>query len=240
MMMNIKSNSCKLFLILSIFLATNTIKADGPRIVITYPLSGMHTRSESVLIEGKVDGFKPSQVLISLDQSTILTQKVNCTDGHFQLEVKLGAGKTNISASAKPDGMQLVETGFYIFRDCTVTNIIGQTDLYVNSDKRELTNLFKIENGRTLVPLREVAQYFGANIGWNAEKKACTITIGRRVSTIALGSKKATVAGVSVDCDPPAKVIDGTFYVSSRMFSKTIGGGVAWDAYSKTLSIAVP
>ena len=124
-MMNIKSNSCKLFLILSIFLATNTIKADGPRIVITYPLSGMHTRAESVLIEGKIDGFKPSQVLISLDQSTILTQKVNCTDGNFQLEVKLGAGKTNVSASAKPDGMQLVETGFYIFRDCTVTNIIG-------------------------------------------------------------------------------------------------------------------
>jgi hypothetical protein len=239
-MINIKSISCKISLILALSFTLNIIKAEEPKITISYPLSGMHTRSETILIEGKLTGFTAAKVLLILDESTVLTKYVDCVDGIFQLEVKLGSGRTTISAQAKIDGKPMVETGFYIFRDCTVTNIIGQSEVYVNSDKRELDALIKLENNRSLVPVRQIAGYFGATVGWDAKNRQCIVTIGRRQSTIKLGSDTAVIAGQKIESKPPAKIIDGTLYVSSRLFSKTIGGGVAWDAYTRTISIAVP
>jgi hypothetical protein len=91
-----------------------------------------------------------------------------------------------------------------------------------------------------MVPLKEFAGFFGADITWSQAKRQATVTLGRRVSSITLGSRSATVLGSYVDSNPPAKIINGTMYVSSRLFSKTVGGGVAWDSYSRTLSIGVP
>lgn len=216
------------------------LNAEDPRIIISYPLSGMHTRSETILIEGKTVGFSPSQVKIILDESTIQTNMVNCVDNRFQLEVKLGSGRTTISAQAKVGNSPMVESGFYIFRDCSVTNIIGSSEVYINSDKRELGNLFVMEKNRTMVPLREVAGFFGATVAWDSQKKACNIKLGRKTSTVAIGSKIANVGGFSVESNPPAKIINGTLYVSSRLLSKTVSGGVAWDAYTRTITLAVP
>ncbi len=238
--MNIKSISCKLLLVYVLMASLLPVKGEDPRIIISYPLSGMHTRSDTILIEGKTIGFSPSQVKIILDESTILTSMVNCVDNHFQLEIKLGSGKTTISAQAKVGNNPMVESGFYIFRDCSVTNIVGSSEVYINSDKRELVNLFIMENNRTMVPLREVAGFFGATISWNAKKKSCDVTLGRRTSSIVIGSKTATVAGFTVESNPPAKIINGTLYVSSRLLSKTVGGGVAWDSYTRTITLAVP
>ena len=96
-----------------------------------------------------------------------------------------------------------------------------------------------IEN-RTMVPLREVAGFFGATVAWDSQKKACNIKLGRKTSTVAIGSKIANVGGFSVESNPPAKIINGTLYVSSRLLSKTVSGGVAWDAYTRTITLAVP
>ncbi|NTU61394.1 MAG: copper amine oxidase N-terminal domain-containing protein [Caldiserica bacterium] len=175
-----------------------------------------------------------------LDESTVLTSMVTCVDNRFQLEVKLGSGRTTISTQAKVGNNPMVESGFYIFRDCSVTNIIGSSEVYINSDKRELDNLFVLEKNRTMVPLREVAGFFGATISWNAQKKACNVTVGRKTSSISIGSKTANVAGFTVESNPPAKIINGTLYVSSRLLSKTVSGGVAWDSYTRTITLAVP
>lgn len=240
-MMNIKSISCKLLIVYSILsMSALPTNADDPRIIITYPLSGMHTRSQSILLEGKTVGFSPSVITLILDESTVLTKNVPCVDNHFQLELTLGSGRTTISAQAKLDAKQTLETGFYIFRDCSVTNIIGSYEVYVNSDKQDLTNLFVLEKNRTLVPLRQIAGFFGASVTWDANKKVATVTLGRKKSSIALGSKSATVAGYSVESNPPAKIINGTLYVSSRLLSRTVGGGVAWDSFTRTLTLAVP
>jgi hypothetical protein len=240
-MMNIKSISCKLLLVYAILAPVLiTVKAEDPRIVITYPLSGMHTRAKTVLLEGKTIGFSPNNVTIILDESTVLTKTIQCIDNRFQLEINLGSGRTTISAQAKLDGKQTVEAGFYFFRDCSVTNIIGSYEVYVNSDKHELDKPFVMEKNRTLVPLRQVADFFGANVSWDSKKNMATVTLGRKKSTIVLGLKTANVAGFSVDSNPPAKIIGNTLYVSSRLLSKTVGGGVAWDSYTRTLTLAVP
>lgn len=240
-MMNIKSISCKLLIVYSMLsLGVMPTNAEDPRIVITYPLSGMHTRSQTVLLEGKTVGFSTQVVTIILDESTMLTRNVACVDNHFQLEVALGSGRTTVSAQAKLDARQTLETGFYVFRDCSVTNIIGSYEVYVNSDKHELTKPFLLEKNRTLVPLRQVADFFGASVSWDANKKVATVSLGRKKSSITLGAKTATVSGIGVESMPPARMIDGTLYVSSRLLSRTVGGGVAWDSYTRTLTLAVP
>ncbi len=238
--MNVKSHFCKILLIIIVAFGITTLNAEEPRIIIDYPLSGMHTRSNSVLLEGRTVGFSPSEVTITLDDSTTLTQKVKCIDNRFQLEIQLGAGKTTLSISGKTTTSPLIESGFHVYRDCTVTNIIGETEIYVNTDKLELNKTVTMINNRSMVPLREFANFFGAKISWSGATKKTEVILGRHKSTIGVGAKTATVSGVMMESNPPATIIDGTLYVTARLFSKTVGGGVAWDAGSRTLSIGVP
>lgn len=239
-LMNVKSHFCKILLIFVVAFGITTVNAEEPRIIVDYPLSGMHTRSSSILLEGRTVGFSPSEVAITLDDSTTLVKKIKCIDNRFQLEIQLGAGKTTFSVSGKSSSSPLIETGFHVFRDCTVTNIIGQTEVYVNTDKLELNKTVTMINNRSMVPLREFAGFFGAKVSWNDVTKKTDITLGRHKSTIGVGAKTATVSGIMMESNPPATIINGTLYVTARLFSKTVGGGVAWDAGSRTLSIGVP
>jgi hypothetical protein len=239
-LMNVKSHFCKILLIFTVAFGITTVNAEEPRIIVDYPLSGMHTRSSSVLLEGRSVGFSPLEVTITLDDSTTLVQKVKCIDNRFQLELQLGAGKTTISISGKTATSPLIESGFHVYRDCTVTNIVGQTEVYVNTDKLELNKTVTMIGNRSMVPLREYAGFFGAKVNWNDATKKTEVILGRHRSIIGVGAKTATVSGIMMESNPPATIIEGTLYVTARLFSKTVGGGVAWDAGSRTLSIGVP
>ncbi len=53
---------------------------------------------------------------------------------------------------------------------------IGSTDLFVNGQKIKLDVAPKIENGRTLVPLRAISEALGAEVKWNEETQTIIIT----------------------------------------------------------------
>lgn len=59
---------------------------------------------------------------------------------------------------------------------CTVT--IGDNMIYKNGLGKELSAPAVIENGRTLVHARAIAEVFGAEVLWNGEKGLVTIRIG--------------------------------------------------------------
>ncbi|HOO97010.1 MAG TPA: stalk domain-containing protein [Caldisericia bacterium] len=230
-------NICLLLLIIACL--SGFTNSDETTIKIATPPSGLHTRETSLFLRGSVSNTNINSVDLLLDGATIGRISTSCKDGTFSNTVTLGAGKTAITAQAFSDG-QYIEAGIVVYRDCSVTAGIGESQVYVNSGIDYLANPILIIYGRSLVPLREFANFFGAEVGWDDVNREITVTLGRLKSSIKLGSDQGTIDGVKTKCDPPAKSINSTAYVPSRFLASMVGGGVSWNGSTKMLTVAVP
>lgn len=86
-----------------------------------------------------------------------------------------------------------------------------------------------IENGRILVPVRALAEGFGAQVLWNAEKRQATITRGDTVLNLVQGSMSAAENGKSVQLDVAPKSMENRLYVPLRFIAEAMGCTVEWD-----------
>ncbi len=209
-----------------------TIKIDSPP-------SGIHVRSENLYIKGSISDKSISNIDVILDGATVGRQTIPCVGGYFDSNISLGAGKTSISLQAKVSDTY-VESGIVVFRDCSVSAAIDDRVAFVNMDTRSLAHPVKIISGRSMVPLREFAGFFGAEVSWDEENREIVVTLGKLSSSIKLGADIGVINGQTVTCDPPATSIYGASYVPSRFFSEMIGGGVSWDGSTKRITIGVP
>lgn len=95
----------------------------------------------------------------------------------------------------------------------------------------------RIENGRTLVPLRAIFEALGAEVNWDPEARRVIATRGATAVSLPVGGSMATVNGRAVVLDVPAQIIDGRTLVPLRFVSETLGAQVGWDGATETVSI---
>ncbi len=88
-----------------------------------------------------------------------------------------------------------------------------------------------ITNGRTMVPLRFVAECFDAEVEWkDAERRAVIKTKNPSKELIFEENISEYLAdGVSHTMDAPAYISDGRFYVPVRFAAEALGKKVFWD-----------
>lgn len=98
-----------------------------------------------------------------------------------------------------------------------------------------------IVNGRTMVPVRVVAETLGSEVDWDAETKEVTFTQDKMTASMIIGDSKLTVAIDDVvsdmAIDVPATIINSRTMVPIRFLSETFGYGVEWDAETKTVNV---
>ena len=88
----------------------------------------------------------------------------------------------------------------------------------------------KIVDGRTLVPLRFVAEAFGANVEFDDISQTATIICNETTLTVTLGSKNYTVNGEEKTFDVAPYNVDGRMLVPLRAISDALGKQVFWDS----------
>lgn len=98
-----------------------------------------------------------------------------------------------------------------------------------------------IVNGRTMVPVRVVAEALGCEVKWDANTKTAvfvkdgveaSLTIGAAVLNISDGN-----VTVPVEIDSPAVIINGRTMVPIRFLSDTFDCDVEWDGETKTVNV---
>ncbi len=82
--------------------------------------------------------------------------------------------------------------------------------------------------GRTLVPMRGIAEWLGANVEYH--KPRITITLGQTVIGLIVGSEFATVNGNPVQLSAPARVYGGTTCVPLRFVGEALGLKVSYHS----------
>ncbi|MBQ9429840.1 MAG: copper amine oxidase N-terminal domain-containing protein [Clostridia bacterium] len=114
---------------------------------------------------------------------------------------------------------------------------IGSTTAYVNGQAQTLDVAPVIENSRTLMPLRFIAEAMGASVEWDGATGTATLTEGTNVVVITLGSTTATVGGATVTLDVPAASRNGRTLLPVRFIAESFGATVAWDGATSTATL---
>lgn len=96
-----------------------------------------------------------------------------------------------------------------------------------------------IENGRTLVPIRALAEAIGASVGWDDAEKMITIVKGDKKIVIRLDSNIGLINGEELTMDVPAKTISGRTMIPLRFVSEAFGMNVGWYTSGEVKVIAV-
>ena len=94
-----------------------------------------------------------------------------------------------------------------------------------------------IVNGRTMLPIRFIAEALGATVDWNDAEKKVTIKSDDKEIVIYIGSDTAYINGVAEKLDVKAFIKDNRTYLPLRFISENLGADVQWIAEEKKVVI---
>lgn len=120
---------------------------------------------------------------------------------------------------------------------------IGKTTAFAFGEKKVIASengaiAPYIENGRTFVPLRFVAELLGAEVIWEKENGGCTVKKDGKEIKITFGSKDFLVNGEKVTYDAPIEVQSGVTMVPVRFIAEQLGSHVYWHNEGRTVVIS--
>ena len=104
-------------------------------------------------------------------------------------------------------------------------------------DERQIDEKPFIRNGRTMIPIRYVAECLGMKVMWNKQSKIVTLQDEERKVEIVTNSKKIVVNGKEHVSDTAPVIENGRTYLSISSIGKVSGANVTWNHQSKQVSI---
>lgn len=123
-------------------------------------------------------------------------------------------------------------SGFDNIGGTRVTLTVGKNVGRVNNVFKPLDAAPVIKNSRTMLPVRFVADAFGANVGWDGATSTATLTSKEgSVIKIAIGADYMTVDGEKISIDSPAYIDpeSNRTYLPVRAISQALGATVFWN-----------
>ncbi|MGN0150516.1 MAG: stalk domain-containing protein [Clostridia bacterium] len=97
----------------------------------------------------------------------------------------------------------------------------------IDSDNAEVAPF--VADGRTLVPMRFIAEAFGATVDWNDVKKEVTIKKDKKTIKMKISSNSYTIGRQSYELDVPAQIYEDRTFVPLRAIAEALDKKVAWD-----------
>lgn len=91
--------------------------------------------------------------------------------------------------------------------------------------------------GRMMLPIRFVAEAFGAAVGWDGDAATATVAAGETVITVRIGEKQIFVNGAAVPLDTAAFIEGGRTYLPVRAVADALGAAVGWDGDTATATL---
>ena len=113
----------------------------------------------------------------------------------------------------------------------TISMQIGNKHVALNNENKILDAAPLISQNRTMVPLRFIAEAFGANVSWAQDTKTVTIVIDGKVLTMRINQDLEGFGAAPI-------ISNGRTMVPISYISKELGANVIWVPSTKTVAIA--
>ncbi|MFQ6133768.1 MAG: BsuPI-related putative proteinase inhibitor [Armatimonadota bacterium] len=110
--------------------------------------------------------------------------------------------------------------------------------VFLNGVEVPLTTPAFADQGRALVPVREVFERMGAVVKWEGAEKRVRLSARNRWVALPVGGKTAIANGKEVPVAATARFIGDALFVPLRPAATELGAGLAWDPGAKAVFIA--
>jgi uncharacterized protein YkwD len=94
-----------------------------------------------------------------------------------------------------------------------------------------------IESGRTLLPVRAIAESLGASVSWDSAARRVEINRSEDTLSLLIDSKIAYVNSLPRQLDVPARIVSGRTLVPARFISESLHAEVKWVDSTRTVFI---
>ena len=204
--------------------AANAAKADDKVTLVT----------EGTSVSGK-DFTNPAVLKIPADTKDVknvnqLTlARLNAETG--KLEIVGGSYDAKANAVV---GYVVEEGSYFVVEKESLTTIsmqIGNNGVVLNNENKILDAAPLISQNRTMVPLRFIAEAFGANVSWAQDTKTVTIVIDGKVLTMRINQELEDFGAAPI-------ISNGRTMVPIRYISEELGANVIWVPSTRTVAIA--
>jgi hypothetical protein len=147
----------------------------------------------------------------------------------------------NSSSYAMPVKIQPTVFSNTLPSSVTLEFYIGKPYVYINGIMIKMEVAPFIEGGRTFVPVRYIAEPFGAQVIWNGNEKKVTL-IHKKFIELWIGNPQAMVDDAPTLIDPSNTqivpfIVDGRTLLPLRFVAETFGADVSWDPTTKKVTI---
>ncbi|MDI6861206.1 MAG: stalk domain-containing protein [Caldisericia bacterium] len=211
-----------------------------PKLITNIPLE---TYEDNLKVVGKIYDEGIGVKTASLNNIELNLNK----DGNFETYVLLKEGINELKfilVDKLNNQKEEVYKVTYIKRKILKLQI-GNKIMYVNDSPQEIDVPPQIIEGRTLLPIRWVAEPLGAEVNWDGVEKKITVSLKSNVIELWIGKNKARVNGIETPIDPNnpkvvPMIIKGRTMLPVRFVAENLGCKVDWDGATKTITITYP
>jgi hypothetical protein len=215
----------------------------APTLTITAPADKSTVNTPTVKVTGTVkdnDGGSGVAFVVVND-----VQVTPLPDGTFAATVTLAEGSNTIVVKAfDKAGNVATQTLTVTYQKPAPTGTkivlkIGSDVMTVNGKVVQLDAAPEIKDGRTFLPLRAIAEAFGAQVTWVPETQGITVVLGNNQIGLQIGNTTAVVNGNVLSIVPPY-IKNGRTMVPLRVIAEGFGAQVEWDPVNYIITITMP
>jgi len=109
--------------------------------------------------------------------------------------------------------------------------------VFIKGEKVQFDVPPRVVKGRTLVPLRKLAEALEGTVAWDAVNRQVVLSQGTKVIVLGIGKTTANVDGQEVALDVPAVIVNGRVLVPLRFVSEALDAQV--DYYPASSMVVV-
>ena len=183
---------------------------------------------------------------VLFDRSDLHGTSVTVSQGELPAGTSIVYWRTRVS-SPEP-GSMWAPTRSFSFESAdagvqvTLVLRVGSTVMTQNGKPVTLDAAPRIVGGRTLLPIKWVAEPLGATVTWNAADRKATVQLGTNIIELWIGKGLARVNGHNAYIDPGNTtvapiILNGRTMVPVRFVAEQLGADIEWDATSATVTI---
>lgn len=110
--------------------------------------------------------------------------------------------------------------------------------IYVDGTELECDSPAFIENGNTMVPIRNIFEHLNAKVDWDNDTKTITTKKEDTEITLQIGSQTLQKNEKSEQLDVTPVIVNDTTFVPIRAVSQALDANVAWDDKTSTIKIS--
>ena len=128
----------------------------------------------------------------------------------------------------------LEENAIFLKLNCPYAYVKGQK---LAIDSNDAAVVPALVNDRTLVPVRFIAENYGADVKWDDASQTVTITLDGKIIKMIINENKYTVDGKEFTLDVPAQLISARTMVPVRVISEAFEKTVFWDEERELIGV---